>query len=232
MRLPFRGDANEEPGKVRTTMALTTVRPTKPDRWVASAIASHTNPRTEQAAEVLTWGADAHVLCLFAAGWWLYCRDENAECRRASNHVLLSTLAASLLPHLLKTVFNQERPDRETLEGHFRGIPFSGKKYDAFPSGHAVHIGALASAATLLPPRQRNAVWGIGGALVLTRIILLAHWVSDVAAGLAVGALLERTLRLFTGYGRRENGRNSATGKAATCTKPSATTKTAASKWS
>jgi protease I len=30
---------------------------------------------------------------------------------------------------------------------------------------------------------QRNLAWGLSGALVLTRIVLLAHWFSDVAAG-------------------------------------------------
>jgi hypothetical protein len=38
---------------------------------------------------------------------------------------------------------------------------------------------------------------------VLTRIALLAHWASDVAAGLAVGAVTERLLRHLTGYGIR-----------------------------
>src|SRR6266404_1448449 len=183
-------------------MALITVRPTKPDRWVAKAVTKHTNAGTERAAQVVTWGADEHLLCLLAAGWWLYCRNSNADLKRASTHVLATTIASSLLPHLLKRVFDQERPDRETLAGHFRGIPLSGKKYDAFPSGHALHVGALASAATVLPASQRNAVWGVGAALVLTRIVLLAHWVSDVVAGLALGALLERALRFVTGYGR------------------------------
>jgi membrane-associated phospholipid phosphatase len=82
------------------------------------------------------------------------------------------------------------------------------KRLDAFPSGHAVHIGALASAATVLPPTQRNAVWAIGGGLVLTRIVVLAHWTSDVVAGLAVGVALERLLRLVTGFGRRDRRRN------------------------
>jgi membrane-associated phospholipid phosphatase len=104
---------------------------------------------------------------------------------------------------LLETIFDQERPDRLTAFGHLRGIPLSGKRLDAFPSGHAVHIGALASAATVLPPGQRNAVWALGGGLVLTRIVLLAHWTSDVVAGLAVGAAVERLLRLVTGFGRR-----------------------------
>jgi hypothetical protein len=105
----------------------------------------------------------------------------------------------------LKTIFDQERPDRLTIEGHLRGAPFSGRRLDAFPSGHAVHIGALASAASQLPTRLRNLVWGVGAGLVLTRVILLAHWASDVAAGLAVGAVTERLLRYVTGYGRARN---------------------------
>ena len=107
------------------------------------------------------------------------------------------------LPHLLKRIFDQERPDRLTALGHLHGVPLSGKRLDAFPSGHAVHIGALASAATVLPPAQRNAIWAVGGGLVVTRIVLLAHWTSDVVAGLAVGAVIERLLRFVTGFGCR-----------------------------
>jgi membrane-associated phospholipid phosphatase len=102
----------------------------------------------------------------------------------------------------LKRIFDQERPDRRTIRGHLRGVPLSGRRLDAFPSGHAVHIGALASAASVLPAKQRNIIWGVGTGLVLTRVILLAHWASDVAVGLVLGALTERLLRVFTGYGR------------------------------
>ena len=183
-------------------MTPITVRPTRVDLSVAKIISAHTGPRTERAAEFLTWGADEHILCALAAGWWLYCRGKNANARRASDHILLTTLVSSGLPHILKMVFDQERPDRRTIQGHWRGVPFSGKRLDAFPSGHAVHIGALASAASTLPAKQRNVVWSIGAGLVLTRIVLLAHWVSDVAAGLVIGAVTERILRLVTGYGR------------------------------
>jgi membrane-associated phospholipid phosphatase len=183
-------------------MAAVTVRPTRADVSIANAIAAHTGRSTEHAAEFVTWGADEHVLCALAAGWWLYTRGKPAEQRRAADHVLLTTVVASVLPHVLKRVFDQERPDRRTVQGHWRGVPFSGNRLDAFPSGHAVHIGALASAASLLPPGQRNLAWTAGAGLVLTRVILLAHWASDVAAGLAVGALTERLLRFVTGYGR------------------------------
>ena len=186
-------------------MAWITVPPTKSDRRVAKALARHTSGGTERAAQALTWGADEHVLCVLAAAWWLYCRNRRPDLKRASTHVLATTIASSLLPHLLKRVFDQERPDRKTLFGHFHGIPFSGKTYDAFPSGHAVHMGALASAATELPRRQRSAVWGLSAGLVLTRVVLLAHWASDVAAGLVVGAGLEQALRFVTGYGSAKN---------------------------
>jgi len=181
-------------------MALVTVPPTRADISIANAIAAHTGPRAEQTAETLTWGADEHVLCALAAGWWIYTRNKNQNQRRAGNHILITTLVASALPHLLKTVFDQERPDRLTVRGHWRGIPFSGKRLDAFPSGHAVHIGALASAASILPNHQKAAVWFTGAALVLTRIVLLAHWASDVAIGLVIGTLVERMLRPITGY--------------------------------
>jgi membrane-associated phospholipid phosphatase len=156
-------------------MARFTVRPTRADVLLANAVAAHTGPRMEAAAQALTWGADEHVLCGLAAGWWLYCRNKASDQRRAS---------------------------RTTVRGHWRGIPISGNRLDAFPSGHAVHVGALASAAGTLPANQRNAVWSIAAALALTRIVLLAHWASDVAAGLAIGAVTERLLRLVTGYGR------------------------------
>jgi hypothetical protein len=37
----------------------------------------------------------------------------------------LTTLVASALPHLLKTAFDQKRPDRNTVRGHWRGVPLS-----------------------------------------------------------------------------------------------------------
>jgi membrane-associated phospholipid phosphatase len=183
-------------------VALVRVKPTSADVVIADSIAAHTGRPAEHAAEALTWGANEHVLCAIAVGWWLYTRTGIVSSRRASDHVLLTTLVASALPHLLKTVFDQERPDRLTFRGHLRGVPTSGKRLDAFPSGHAVHIGALASAATVLPPNQRNAAWAVGAGLVLTRVVLLAHWASDVVAGLALGVLTERLLRHFTCFGR------------------------------
>jgi membrane-associated phospholipid phosphatase len=179
------------------------IPPTRLDIEIADAVATYTSPRTERVAELLTWGADEKVLLALAAGWWLYCRGRSPLDRSNSDHILLTTLAVSVVPHLLKTIFDQRRPDRLTVRGHLHGVPFSGKPLDAFPSGHAVHVGALASAATVLPRATRNLVWAFGAGLALSRIVLLAHWASDVVAGLALGALTERLLRPLTGYGAK-----------------------------
>jgi membrane-associated phospholipid phosphatase len=103
-----------------------------------------------------------------------------------------------VVPHIMKHIIDQERPDRLTIKGHFRGVPLSGNSSDAFPSGHALHVGALASAATLLPTKTRNAIWATGAVLVTTRIVLLAHWFTDVAVGLLLGVGVERCIRLIT----------------------------------
>jgi len=64
---------------------------------MAHAITAHTDREPEQVAEALTWGADEHVLCALAGGWWVYCRNKDAEHSLASDHILLATLAAAAL---------------------------------------------------------------------------------------------------------------------------------------
>jgi membrane-associated phospholipid phosphatase len=194
-------------------MALITVRPTQLDKDIARGIARHADVPIERAAEVLTWGADEHLLIAAAMVGWLVTRKSEEPLRRLSTHFLLCSLSSAVLPHILKALIDQERPDRLTVSGHWRGVPFSGKSEDAFPSGHALHVGALASAATLLPPKTRNLVWATGALLVGTRVVLLAHWFTDVLAGLGLGVIVERLLRRMTkpmpihgGPGRADKG--------------------------
>jgi membrane-associated phospholipid phosphatase len=61
-------------------------------------------------------------------------------------------------------------------------------------------MGALASAAGALPAGPRRPIRALAVALSLTRVVILAHWASDVAAGFALGAILERMLRFWTGF--------------------------------
>ena len=186
--------------RIRSRTFPVTVQPTKADIALARAVARDTGTAPEQVARALTWGADEKVLLVLAAVGWLGSRGCGEPLRRAGNHALLVTVAASLLPHGMKLLFDQIRPDRRTVLGHVHGIAFSGKREDAFPSGHALHMGALASAAGTLPAGPRRAIRTFAVGLSLTRVVVLAHWASDVVAGFALGAVLERLLRMWTGY--------------------------------
>jgi membrane-associated phospholipid phosphatase len=178
-------------------MALVTIKPTAVDERIANVIASHTTPAVEGVAQLLTWEADEKVLLALAIAGWLYAARRPAL-RPIANHMVAVSLLSSILPHLLKSAVDQIRPDRLTVKGHRRGVPFSGRPRDAFPSGHALHMGALASAAGLLPSPQRRFARAVAVALSATRILLLAHWASDVVVGFAAGALVERLIRPIT----------------------------------
>jgi membrane-associated phospholipid phosphatase len=186
--------------RVRPHSAPFKVRPTAPDVAIARAVARNTKPAPEAVARAMTWGADEKLLLVLAAAGWVASQGRDEALRRAGNHALLVTVAASLLPHALKLIFDQTRPDRTTVLGHIHGVSFSGKRKDAFPSGHALHMGALASAVGTLPTGPRRLIRSLAIALSLTRVVVLAHWASDVVAGFVVGAALERLLRFWTGY--------------------------------
>jgi undecaprenyl-diphosphatase len=179
-------------------MALVTVKPTAFDKRIAKSISRRTDPPAETVAKALTWGADEHLLLAASAIVWLASRRSDDRAKKAATHCLVTTVAASILPHILKSMTDQKRPDREPFAQHRHGIPHSGKPNDAFPSGHAIHMGALASFATLLPRNLRYGTWAAASVLITTRVVLLAHWVTDVAAGFATGVVLERVVRLWT----------------------------------
>jgi membrane-associated phospholipid phosphatase len=172
-------------------MALLTIEPTKLDQGIARAIARHARPPLEKSAEVLTLAADEHVLLAVVGGLVMTSLFGSAGQRRAGAYLAANAAISALVPHLLKRLVNQRRPDRDVRRVG-RGIPRSGKPYDAFPSGHAVHIGAIAAALTRLDRRLGPTAWSIGGVIASTRVLLLAHWASDVLAGLALGVLIER----------------------------------------
>jgi hypothetical protein len=106
-------------------------------------------------------------------------------------------------------------PDR-TIRGPRNGIPYSGDAWDSFPSGHAIHLGAMApSAARLAPKSLRQLIWPTVFCLASTRTLILAHYPSDVAAGLAIGLATNKSVeaalrrwRIWLAAGRAQKLKN------------------------
>jgi membrane-associated phospholipid phosphatase len=186
------------------------VPPTEADIKLANAIARHASPLLERQAQTMTWLADEKLL--FAAGFALSLASKRGtpQQRLRADHLLLAVVVSSVVPHLLKHAIDQQRPDRRIWRWG-RGIPKSGRPMDAFPSGHAMHVGAITSAISWIEPRATPWVWAAGIALASTRVVLLAHWASDVIVGLCAGAALERLLRPISEriFGIPSNGSSS-----------------------
>jgi hypothetical protein len=125
-------------------MALVTIGPTRLDRRIAQVVEDHATPGLQRSLGLLTYAADEHVLFAAALGFWLVSRRAGSRQGRAADYLALNVAFSAALPHILKTLVDQQRPDRR-VHGNRHGLPLSGKADDAFPSGHAVHIGAVAS---------------------------------------------------------------------------------------
>lgn len=178
--------------------ALIELPPTSFDKRVADHVARNVTPRFERAVGVVTWLADEKVVLGASLLGWACCRlvrPRQQQAIRAADHVVLCTTAAGMLPHLFKWLVDRERPNRKSLVGLLHGVPRQGKPYDSFPSGHALHLAAAAAALRRLGPRRlRPYLWPAAASLSLTRVLLLAHYPSDVGAGLAMGAGLEAAM--------------------------------------
>jgi membrane-associated phospholipid phosphatase len=174
--------------------------PSRADVAVAKWCARMADPPVERSLRVATWLADEKVVLAAAAMFWLYARLEKPEeeAPREADRMLCAVVIASALPHLAKLLVARERPNRVISHRRNSGIPKSGKAWDSFPSGHAAHLGAIAGSLRLLLPRRYGVfVWPSLVALAGTRVALLAHYVTDVIAGLGFGVLIDRVVSRF-----------------------------------
>lgn len=105
-----------------------------------------------------------------------------------SGYVFITIAASGLVATLLKRIIGRARPKYFQEHGP---LAFDGFATDAgfasFPSGHATAVGALAAILALLFPRARLVVLLVAVLLGSTRILVGAHYPSDVIAGLAFG---------------------------------------------
>jgi membrane-associated phospholipid phosphatase len=108
-------------------------------------------------------------------------------------HLQFLFLAVSLplvVGELLKWTAGRGRP---FVGGHadaLNFVPFTGTgAYSSFPSAHSITAFALAFAVAAVWPRLRGLVIVYALLIAVTRLVLLAHHPSDVAAGATIGVI-------------------------------------------
>jgi membrane-associated phospholipid phosphatase len=171
--------------------------PTGLDIMLARDMFHHAAPALENAVKPITLLADEKLVLGAAVMFWLLCHAVRADSRARveADQVLLGAAIAATLPHVVKRLVARERPDRQVAGFIRHGIPRSGNAHDSFPSGHAVQVGTLAAAASRMIARPgRLFIWPVALALASTRLVLLAHYLTDVVAGLLLGIAVDRVV--------------------------------------
>ncbi|MHB0951684.1 MAG: lipid A 1-phosphatase LpxE [Allorhizobium sp.] len=118
-------------------------------------------------------------------------------------YVFASVALSGLSANLIKRAIGRARPVNFEEWGIFGFSPFAGSaRFESFPSGHATTIGALFMVLALLLPRHRLVLTIFAIWLAMTRVMVGAHYPSDVIAGLAYGSWFSLMMAIvFSRYG-------------------------------
>jgi membrane-associated phospholipid phosphatase len=109
---------------------------------------------------------------------------------RDAGQLVLALLVAGAIGIALKIAFGEPEPDLALSLGSHAFTWFRlANAWHAFPSGHALTAGTVVATAWLLGLRGRGAIVAAGVFIAATRFIIAVHFVSDVVAGFALGAV-------------------------------------------
>ncbi|NLJ29195.1 phosphatase PAP2 family protein [Desulforhabdus amnigena] len=112
--------------------------------------------------------------------------------------VFLSIAVSGLLADLIKLVFGRYRPNMFFDKGLYDFTFFKAKyAFNSFPSGHANTITALTLALYFLYPTYRNIYIIVAISVILSRLVLCSHFVSDVVFGAYLAILTTLYLRNY-----------------------------------
>jgi membrane-associated phospholipid phosphatase len=148
--------------------------------------------------DALWWLLPSLVLFLAARFLW---RSPTWAARAL--FVFTSVAVCGILVDLIKLIAGRARPELWLTQGIYGfSYPHLQALYQSFPSGHAACASGAGVALSLLFPRQRPWWIAVGAALGLSRVVVTAHYLSDVvAAGLLAALIVLELRRTFACYG-------------------------------
>lgn len=117
--------------------------------------------------------------------------------------VFVALIFAGVLLTLFKWLAGRHRPIDYFAHGYY-GFGFLGIGHEvtSFPSGHVQAVFTFATAMTILFPRWGVPLFLYAALISASRVILTAHYLSDVFAGAAVGILCAMAVKYF--FDRRQ----------------------------
>ncbi len=132
----------------------------------------------------------AALLFQFGAGLWLLCGRRLASWTLTSLLYSSGTIWAVSAEFVFKQIFGRGSPDPTYLASHLYGFRFlhAAEGWRSFPSGTAAIALTIATITCLRLPRWRVIVSILAGLSCIGVTVTNGHWVSDVIAGMFLGA--------------------------------------------
>ena len=103
-------------------------------------------------------------------------------------YVFATLATGGIAAQLIKHIIGRARPRFIEAFGPYHFDMLSMKNSLAsFPSGHTTTVFSMAVALGYLAPRLRVPLFGLAAAIALSRVVVQAHYVSDIVAGATLG---------------------------------------------
>lgn len=113
-------------------------------------------------------------------------------------YLILSCLISGIIHHVIKIILGRYRPRYLFSENLYGVSPFNFDiAYNSFPSGHTQTIFSICIALSIVYPRYSAIFWLLAVAVGASRIILLAHYPSDVIFGAYLGVMIAILLHRY-----------------------------------
>ena len=110
----------------------------------------------------------------------------------------LSLITNGLITQLLKHIVGRPRPGHTSFDDNLEFNFFNlSSEFHSFPSGHTSTIFVVALVASFFLPKLKYFFISLAGVIAFSRIVVGAHFFTDVLAGMTVSYLGVKLTKLF-----------------------------------
>ena len=140
------------------------------------------------------------IFCYFVKKTNYYHNHKNIIeiCNNFSIFLGLSLITTGLITQLLKHIVGRPRPNYASFDG---GLGFNffnlSSEFHSFPSGHTSTIFVVALVASFLLPKLKYFFISLAGIIAFSRVVIGAHFFTDVRGGITVSYLGVKLTKLF-----------------------------------
>ncbi|MDD3597464.1 phosphatase PAP2 family protein [Sulfuricurvum sp.] len=139
---------------------------------------------------LLTQIGDSKYTLIPLAIFYLIYRKFNTLIARKLLYLFSVVAFSGILVDIIKVIVARMRPKMLFLYDQYEFVWFkTGSSFNSFPSGHSATAFSFFVALSLLYPKYRYLFFALAALVVSSRVVLSAHYLSDVLIGSLIGGL-------------------------------------------